>query len=77
MAHVSFSDRNLSVVHRLHPCCRRKLHFFNFFLTSIGQGQLKKKLGIEHLWMKKIQVSSNEVPCPFQRGDINKIVKIH
>ena len=31
----------------------------------------------KHSWMKGIQVCSNDVPCPFPRGDNYEILKIH
>ena len=35
------------------------------------------KLGTMHPWVKGIEVSSNEWPHPFPRGDNYEIAKIH
>ena len=39
---------------------------------------ISTKLGTKHPWVKRIKgFFLNEGPCPFPRGDIFKIVKIH
>ena len=44
---------------------------------SRTSGPISPKLGSEHLWVKGIQVYSNEGSRPSQRGDNCEIVKIH
>ena len=54
--------------------CVKTFHIFDFFSKT---GPISTKLGTKHLWVKGIQVSSNEEPHPFPRGDNYEIVKIH
>ena len=51
--------------------------FHIFIFLSRTTGPISNKLGTVHPWVKEIQVSSNEGPCPFLRGGNNEIVKIH
>ena len=44
------------------------------FLPTIA-GPISSKLGTNHLWVMGILVYSNEVPCPFSRGDNDEIAK--
>ena len=74
-AQVGFLDQNLSVI-RCHRCFRcRKL--FTFSSSSPEPGPISTKLGTNHLWVKGIQVCSNEGSRPFPMGDNYEIAKIH
>ena len=48
----------------------------NLFTFS-SSGQISTKLGTSRLWVKGIQVCSNEWSHPFPRGDYYEIAKIH
>ena len=50
-------------------------HIFIFFSRTTGS--ISTKLGTKHLWVKGIQVHSNEGPCSLLRGDNYEIAKIH
>ena len=45
-------------------------HIFIFFFRTTGP--ISTKLDTKHLWVKGIQVYSNEGPCSFPRGDNDK-----
>ena len=44
---------------------------------SGSPGPVSTKLGPKHPWVRRIQVRSNEVACPFPRGDNYKMEKNH
>jgi hypothetical protein len=50
-----------------------KIHckFLKIFFSRTSK-QNSIKLGANYLWVKGIQVCSNKVPCPLQRGDNRK-----
>ena len=71
---MSFSDKNVSVVRRYRRRCRKLfIHIFVFFSRTTEP--ISIKLGTKHPWVKGIQVSSNEGPCPFLRVDHYEIAK--
>ena len=77
LAHLSW---RLNTLWKTHPSLLSLLllltfHIFIFFSRTTGP--ISNKLGTNYLWVKGIQVCSNEGPCPFPRGDNYKIVKIH
>ena len=75
----SFSDGNLSVFCCCCCCCCCKLFRFSSSSISRTTGPISTKLVTKHSWVNKIQVCSNEGPCPFLRENKNKqkyIVKI-
>ena len=72
-AQVSFSDQNLSV-----DCCCGHRKLFTFSSSSQEPlGQFQPNLAQIILWVKGIQLCSNEGSCPFPRGNNYKIAKIH
>ena len=50
-------------------------HIFIFF--SRNTGPISIELGTKRAWVKRIQVSSNERPLHFLRGDDSSIVRMH
>ena len=48
-----------------------------FIFFSRTTRPISIKLGTKYPWVKEIQVSSNEGPQPFQRGDNNETAKLH
>ena len=56
----------------------RKIHWqIKKIFFSRTAGQISTKLGVNHLWVKGIQVCSNKGLCPIPRGDNSEIAKIH
>ena len=54
-----------------------KIHWRNLKIFSRITEHFSTKLGQMHSWLKRIQISSNEGPRPFSRGDDYEIVKKH
>ena len=77
LAHLSWKFKWAFLI----ACCLsssirlKPFHIFNFF--SRTSGPIWTKLGTKHLWVKGIQICSNEGPCPFPRGDNSEIVKLN
>jgi hypothetical protein len=55
---------------------RVKIHrkFFKIFFSRTSRPK-SIKLGINYLWVKRIQVCSNKGPGPFERGDNHRNVR--
>ena len=73
----SFSDQNLSVVRRYRRRCRSCRKLFTFSSSSPTTGPISTNHDTRLPWVKGIQVSSNEGPRPFPRGDNYEIAKMH
>ena len=74
LAHrITISPSSLSISSSL--SLSYTFHIFIFFSRTTGS--ISTKLGTKHLWVKGIQVSSNEGPRPFPRVDNYKLAKIH
>ena len=71
-AQGTFSDPNLSVVHRRRCFCGRRPRYISFF--SRITGPISTNFGTE---VKGIQVCSNKRPRTFPRGDDNERVNIY
>ena len=77
-AQVSINDRLLSVCPFVRSFVRPSVCKLSTLPSSpepLGQFQLNLAQSI--LGWREIQVSSNEGPCPFPRGDIYEITEIH
>ena len=74
-AQVSFSDQNMSVVHRCRclRCrrwrCRKLLTFLSSYQNQCANST---KLGTKHPWVMRIQICSNEGLTLFQEEIITK-----
>jgi hypothetical protein len=55
---------------------RVKVHTKYLKIFSRTRGPISFKLSANYPWIKGIQVSSNNGPGPFQRGDNHKNVKV-
>jgi hypothetical protein len=55
---------------------RVKLHLIFLKIFSRTSRPNSIKLGTNYPWVKGIQVYSNKGPCPLQRGDNHKNVKM-
>ena len=74
-AQVSFSDQNLSVV--IVVVVVVVINFSHFHLLLQNLWAIFNQTWHKHLWVKGIQVCSNEGPHSFPRGDNYKSAKIH
>ena len=71
---VQMKDHTLfegEVITQKQKYIEKKLKIF-FSRTT---GPMSSTLGTKHLFLMRIQICSNEVPCPFPRGDNNKKAK--
>ena len=64
--------RDLQSIDRLSVC-----KLFTLSSSPAPLTQFKTELGTKYTWMIEFQVCFNEGPCPFPRGDNNKITKVH
>ena len=77
-AQVSISDRLWSICPFVRSFVRPSDCKLSTFSSSPEpQGQFQLNLAQSILGLREIQVSSNERPRPFPRGDIYEITKIH
>ena len=53
------------------------MHRHNFKIFSRTTGLIFIKFDVNHIWLTGISICSHKEQRPFQRGDNNKIAKIH